>query len=186
LGEILEHQVEVRSTPGRGTVFSLELPKGYLPVNTASLGPRRAERAKRKAVPDCVLLIEDETSVRQAMTKVLQAYGIDVLSAATSKDALDLIRHSEPSPDLIVCDYNLRGSVNVFETIKSLRTALDRALPAIVITGETRSNVMREIAAAGVSILVKPFRSEDLLKVLSRMYGIETISVEKLAGRSSE
>jgi signal transduction histidine kinase/CheY-like chemotaxis protein len=174
LGEILNHHVEVRSTPGRGTVFSLEVPRGDLPVEIATTRPRRAEQSERKTNPECVLLIEDESSVRSAIARVLKASGIDVLSASTSEDALDVIRQSESPPDVVVCDYNLRGSVNGIETVKSVRKALDRSVPAILVTGETRSSVMREITSTGASILIKPFHGQDLLKMLSQLHAGET------------
>jgi DNA-binding response OmpR family regulator len=127
--------------------------------------------SKAKTSPDCILLIEDESSVRSALTKLLKANGIDVLSAATSESALDVIRQSELRPDVIVCDYNLRGSVNGIEAIRSVRKALDRSVPAIVVTGETRSSVMREITSTGASILIKPFRGQELVRLVNRLHG---------------
>jgi CheY-like chemotaxis protein/two-component sensor histidine kinase len=170
LGEILHHHVEVRSVPGRGTVFSLEVPKGEYPPETTSLGQRHAVHSKAKPSPNWILLIEDESAVRSALTKLLRAHSIDVISAATSESALDVIRQTELPPDVIVCDYNLRGSVNGIEAIRSIRKALDRSVPAIVVTGETRSSIMREITSTGASILIKPFQGQELLKLVNRLH----------------
>jgi len=52
------------------------------------------------------------------------------------------------------------------ETIKHLRVALGRKVPAVVITGDIRSQTVDSISAQGVSVLIKPFSAEELLEVL--------------------
>jgi CheY-like chemotaxis protein len=52
------------------------------------------------------------------------------------------------------------------ETIKQLRAALVRNVPAIVMTGDIRSQTVGSISSQGVSVLIKPFLAEELLKAL--------------------
>jgi CheY-like chemotaxis protein len=54
-------------------------------------------------------------------------------------DAATLITEKDLCPDLVLCDYNLPGPMNGVEGIKSLRAALAWNLPAIVMTGDARS-----------------------------------------------
>jgi CheY-like chemotaxis protein len=65
-----------------------------------------------------------------------------------------------------LCDYNLRGSSDGIETIGQLRAALGRDVPAVVMTGETRSPTVASITAQGVSVLIKPFSAVELLEAL--------------------
>jgi CheY-like chemotaxis protein len=102
---------------------------------------------------------------------MLKSRGISAIGVATTSDAAALIEHGGVCPDLILCDYNLPGPMNGVESIKSLRAALARNLPAIVMTGDTRERTMEVVAAHGLSVLVKPFRAGELIQLMNRLCG---------------
>jgi PAS domain S-box-containing protein len=167
LGEILGHRVDVRSTPGQGSGFSIEVPRGRLDVAVSE--PVPTPEVDGEIFRGTVLVIEDETSVRSALNRMLTSRGIGVVGAATVSDAAALINEKNLRPDLVLCDYNLPGPMNGIEGIKSLRAALAWDLPAIVMTGDTRSNTMQAVASYGVSVLVKPFSADDLIPLINRL-----------------
>jgi len=101
---------------------------------------------------------------------MLNSRGIGVIAAATMSDAVALIKQRGMCPDLVLCDYNLPGPMNGVESIKSLRAALTWNLPAIVMTGDTRSKTMEAIASYGLSVLVKPFLGDELIQLINRLY----------------
>jgi PAS domain S-box-containing protein len=168
LGEILDHRVEVRSTPGKGTGFSIEVPRGHASVGASESVATSAMDGE--LFRGTVLVIEDETSVRTALNRMLTSRGLGVIGAATVSDAATLIRQKDLYPDLVLCDYNLPGPMNGIESIKSLRAALAWNLPAIVMTGDTRSKTIEAIAAYGVSVLIKPFSGDELILLMNRLY----------------
>jgi CheY-like chemotaxis protein len=88
---------------------------------------------------------------------------------ATGDDALALIRERDVSPDVLLCDYNLRGSANGLESIKTLRAALARDVPAIVMTGDTRMKTMEAITSHDISVLIKPFVADELIQLIQRI-----------------
>jgi CheY-like chemotaxis protein len=96
----------------------------------------------------------------------LKTKGVDAIIVASAKDALTLVREQGLRPDVVLCDYNLRGSGDGIETIRQLRAALGRNVPAIVMTGDTRSQTVDAISAQGLSVLIKPFLAEELLEAL--------------------
>jgi PAS domain S-box-containing protein len=167
LGEILDHRVDVRSTPGRGTGFSIEVPRGRasVAVSKSILTSGVAGELFRGTL----VVIEDETSVRSALNRLLKAMGIGVLGVATVSDAIALIKQNDLHPDLVLCDYNLPGPMNGVEGIKALRSALAWNLPGIVMTGDTRSQTMEAIASHDVSVLVKPFPADELIQLINRL-----------------
>jgi CheY-like chemotaxis protein len=89
---------------------------------------------------------------------------------ATGNDALTLINQREFRPDLVLSDYNLRGSTDGVESIKALRAALGWNIPAIVMTGDIRSETIEVIAAHDISVLVKPFSVDELLQQIKRLH----------------
>jgi CheY-like chemotaxis protein len=164
LGEILDHRVEVHSIPGEGTLFSIEVPRGRSGVNAPEAAP--PVHPHNDAFLGSVLVIEDEASVRSALRRFFKVRGLEATIVASAKDALTLVREQGLRPDLVLCDYNLRGSPDGVETIKHLRAALGRNVPAVVMTGDTRSQTVDTIAAHGVYVLIKPFSAEELLEAL--------------------
>jgi PAS domain S-box-containing protein len=164
LGAILDHKVEVRSIPGKGTRFFIEVPRGRSSVNLPEAAP--PVHPYNDAFPGSVLAIEDEASVRSALRRLLKTKGVDATIVATAADALTLIREQDLRPDVLLCDYNLRGSPDGIETIRHLRAALGRNVPAAVMTGDTRTQTVDSISAQGVSVLIKPFSAEELLEAL--------------------
>jgi PAS domain S-box-containing protein len=172
LGDILDHRVDVRSTPGRGTGFSIEIPRVRAHVGVCESKPEPDFDGGR--FRGTVLVIEDETSVRSSLTRVLSARGIGVISAATVSEATTLIKQKNMRPDILLCDYNLPGPMNGVESIRELRASLAWNIPAIVMTGDTRSNTMEAIASDDVPVLTKPFLADELVRLIHRI------------GRSSE
>jgi CheY-like chemotaxis protein len=164
LGEILDHRVEVRSTPGKGTRFSIVVPRGRSGVKVPEAA--RLVHPHNDAFLGSVLAIEDEASVRSALGRLLKMKGVNATIVATATEALTLIREQALRPDLLLCDYNLRGSADGIETISQLRAVLGRNVPAIVMTGDIRSQTMDSISSKGVSVLIKPFQADELLEAL--------------------
>jgi len=164
LGDILDHRIEVHSIPGKGTRFFIEVPRGRSGVTAPDAAP--PVDPHNVAFMGSVLAIEDEASVRSALRKSLKTRGVDAAIVATSTVALTLIREQGLRPDVLLCDYNLRGSPNGVESIRRLRAALGWNVPAVVMTGDIRSQTVDSISAQGVSVLIKPFSTEELLEAL--------------------
>jgi PAS domain S-box-containing protein len=187
LGEILGHRVDVRSTPGKGTGFSIEVPRGKVRIETSESAVQPAPDGG--LFSGTVLVIEDETSVRSALNRLLSSRGIGCIGVPTGSDAVALVQQRDVHPDVVLCDYNLPGPMNGLESINSLRGVLAEKLPAIVMTGDTRTKTMEAIAAHGVSVLVKPFLADDLIKLINRLcpgaQSAERSRSGRLAGQQS-
>ena len=167
LGEILDHRVDVRSTPGRGSGFSIEIPRVRAPVEVSETVPK--PHFDGEVSCRTVLLIEDETAVRSAIVRLLKSKGISTISTATVSEAGALVKQKNLRPDLLLCDYNLPGPMNGVASITSLRDILAWNIPAIVMTGDTRSQTMEEITSIGAPVLVKPFSGNELVRLANQL-----------------
>ncbi len=166
----------MRSIPGKGTRFFIEVPR----VRSEVKPPEAATPVRRHngAFLGNVLVIEDEVSVRLALKRLLKARGVDATIVATTMEALTLVSEQGLRPDVLLCDYNLRGSPDGIETVKRLRAALGRNVPAVVMTGDTRSLTVVSISAHGISVLIKPFSADELFESLrGQANGINTVNV---------
>jgi CheY-like chemotaxis protein/anti-sigma regulatory factor (Ser/Thr protein kinase) len=165
LAEVLDHGINVRSAPGKGTCVSIEVPLGQPRVHNEKAQDQDSEGI---SFVGTVLIIEDEESVRSSLNRLLKTRGIGTFIVATGNDALTLVTEGIRL-DLVLSDYNLRGSMNGVESIKALRSALASNVPAIVMTGDIQSKTIDAIASQDISVMIKPFLAEELLQLMTRL-----------------
>src|SRR5262249_3783892 len=111
LGKLLGHRVNVRSVSGEGSCFSIEVPIAHesAPAERPSTAlPDTADTA----LTGTILIIEDDSSLRRSLDRLLHTNGLDVLSAASANEARSLITEKGMRPDLVISDYNLPGKMN--------------------------------------------------------------------------
>lgn len=160
LVDLLGARLEMVSAPGVGTSFFLMLPQ-YL-----------GKPAPAPAAPDAggalgashVLVVDDDHAVRQGMQALLQALGVRVTLADGSAEALAAVRAAPP--DLLLVDYRLRGSDDGIALVRAIR-ALHPGLPAILISGDTAPERLREAEQAGIALLHKPVPVAMLRKAVA-------------------
>lgn len=94
-----------------------------------------------------ILVIEDETSAREALKSLLDEEGYTVCTAETGTRGLE--RLSEFKPDTVVCDFYL-PDIDGLQVVRAVRALSDRDITVIVITagcgGEDAENTLRREA----------------------------------------
>jgi CheY-like chemotaxis protein len=166
LGNMLGHQIDVRSTPGKGSAFSITVPIGFVNAQ-ASQVPSLPAVISDSTGARTILLIEDEGTVRVALERWLELKGLDVVSVANGSEALALVNGKSKRFDLVLSDYNIPGQMNGIDSINALRAAHGRKIPAIVLTGDTRDGVTQSIAKHDVGIAIKPLKMDDLMALIN-------------------
>jgi signal transduction histidine kinase/ActR/RegA family two-component response regulator len=159
---LLEHPLHLHSVEGRGTRFSVELPRA---LGKAPNGP--AAHTPDATLPQqIVLLIEDDAELRNALTLTLESWGQDVFACGDLKQAQDLLTDVDIAPDCMIVDFQLGNGQLGSDAVVALR-ARHGAIPACVITAN-RSGHLREICARiGADLLHKPLDPKALRGFLS-------------------
>ena len=169
LGELLCHQIAVRSLPGKGSCFSIAVQLASEKATTwdqfQMISPAEAGEPFRGTI----LVIEDDSFVRSALESLLGLEGLTVVSAAHGDEALALVTKEGMRPDLVLSDFNLPGSLNGVEAIEALRVALDWKVPAIVLTGDIRSRATDTIATHDVAVITKPLDGDELIQLINHI-----------------
>ncbi|MCL5270764.1 MAG: response regulator, partial [bacterium] len=121
-------------------------------------------KAMRHAV---ILVVDDEPDVRITVRLILQTAGFECRDAATSEEAMDLLR-AQPV-DLVITDMNLKGSkCSGLELIDQI-LALNEAIPVILITGYPSVNsAVNAMKHGAIEFLVKPFDRDQLLHLVHK------------------
>ena len=153
----LGHTVTVSSRPGKGSVFRLELPKTQLAVIHDNLAP---VTASRRTLNIRVLIIDDDEAVRAGMLQLLLSWGCQCEAVESIEEALCSARVHRP--DIVISDYRLREHSTGAQAIAVLRAELGEALPALLITGDTAPERLRDARASGIPLLHKPVAPTQL------------------------
>ena len=115
-----------------------------------------------------ILVIEDDASLRQLVTTLLQGAGYTTVEAESGEEGLELARQDRPR--LVLLDINLPGTSG-YSVCNELRQTLGQQLPIIFLSGERTESFDR---VAGLLIgaddyITKPFDPDELIARVSRM-----------------
>lgn len=167
LAELLDTEVTLKSRVGRGSVFSFLLPGAQAHLAFHAL----AEERHVDVAGMRVLVIDDEPAILSGIRYLLSSWGCDVAVAEDRTQALEMADTWPTPPDLVISDLRLRDGESGLDVL----AALDRhyglegqmAFPRLLITGETRSDRLREIMAAKIPVLYKPVSPEQLREAMA-------------------
>ncbi|TWA87178.1 PAS domain S-box-containing protein [Azospirillum brasilense] len=172
IGLLLEHPVTVRSTPGVGSVFTIEVPLGETP-KPVDLVPAVHPLATRPVAAGggeerLAMVIDDDSIVLLGLQAILREWGYEVLIAGSGEQAVDKLRSVSRKPDIIIADYRLREGKVGTDAILDIRRLFDSEIPAIVVTGETGPECQRDAVRHGFGLMHKPVTPRQLAGAMER------------------
>jgi signal transduction histidine kinase/CheY-like chemotaxis protein len=165
LSRVLDHPVRVESTPGRGSVFVVEVP----------LGKSRQTAARADAIGagiargTLVALIDGNALARDGARGALEDWGCEVIAAVSLGEMLSRIAERGREPDIIISDYHLDGEETGIEAIEGVRAAYSAGIPGVLISGDTTPAVLQAAESSGYVLLSKPVRPMKLRALLSHL-----------------
>jgi two-component system, sensor histidine kinase len=142
ISHLLGSELVLHSTVNRGSVFALSVQLGdpsvvvHAPAELAITGNALAGR--------CVIIIDDEAAIREGMRELLSQWGCTCIEAHSAAQALELLAAREAVPELVLADYRLTQGSNGADAVAQLRERFGAGLPALLITGDTGPERLRE------------------------------------------
>jgi CheY-like chemotaxis protein/two-component sensor histidine kinase len=166
VADLLELSVEVESAPGRGSRFTLSVPRGSRTQTRATrrLGPT-------PAVPNggnrIILVVDDDDAVASATAMLLEVEGYRPVMAACFDEAQSRLAEMARAPDLIICDLHFDSGPGGIETIGRIREITGCVIPALLVTGDTAvAAAARADELDKCRLLRKPIDADKLLALL--------------------
>ena len=153
LSALLDCPLTLHSEPGRGSVFKLAVPLSGNALPAQAAAP---EAAPTPASAGLILVIDDEAAIQDAMRSLLTEWGHEVIVAGSCEQMLEKVATCPTRPDLIICDYRLRGAENGIEVIQRLQSEFNHDIPGMLVTGDTGPDRLQEAQESGFLLLHKP------------------------------
>ena len=178
IARVLGCEVALQSAVGRGSRFSVEVPRAAAVAAAPAAQPMRLNAGRLAGT--VALCIDNERSILDGMEKLLGGWGCRVLTAADLAEALAAIEASGLEPDGLLVDYHLDGG-NGVAAIAELRRRLGRQngrdLPAILITADRSLHVREEAQAEAAYVLNKPLKPASL-RALITQWRVQRVAAE--------
>ncbi len=166
--DLLGLQLQVNSRPAEGSCFSVLVPAASAALSAAPTAevfdPHLA--AQTLSHRQRVLLVEDDSGVRDATRMLLKVEGYRVAAVASLEEALAA---AAEGVDLLVTDYHLRDGQTGTEVIAAVRRTLGKPLKCVLITGDTSSSIRQLPRDPDLRVASKPVQAEQLLTLLDTL-----------------
>ena len=166
ISRMLDHEVAIRSEPGRGSHFSVTVPR-------AQNVPARQQRDDHASIDPSqlagttALCIDNEPAILDGMETLLRGWGCDVIKAPDLAAALTRLAKSATMPNGLLVDYHLDEG-NGIDAIIALRQHIGADLPAILITADRSLDVRDAARKERIQFLHKPIKPAALRALLAQ------------------
>jgi two-component system, sensor histidine kinase len=165
--QLLGHPLHLKSVPGRGSKFSIDVPLAD-PNRIHSIAATIEQKVPNLIGGKLIVVIDDEESVRLGMQSLLESWGCKSITAMDAGEALAKINGR--TPDFIIADLRLRGDDNGIDAIRDLRAKLGDHIPAVLVSGDTATEQLRKVSAAGLTMMHKPLKAVRLRALLNHEF----------------
>jgi len=170
IAALLGCRISLDSRLQRGSVFRIEVAAG----EAARVAPVVAQDTADLHVDlldgRTILVIDDESSVRQGLAELLQQWGCRVVAAASAADALADLAMQGVKPDAMIVDYRLRENADGISAIAAVREKFGADLPALLISGDTAVALFKAAEEHNLPLLQKPVRAAKLRATLTHFF----------------
>ncbi|WP_339806060.1 PAS domain-containing hybrid sensor histidine kinase/response regulator [uncultured Marinobacter sp.] len=165
---MLGHPVNVHSTLGRGSVFTITVPMVAAEATVREdPKPARTGRSVSSLTGLHVLCIDNEPQILEGMHALLSNWQCRVTTAESLAQALATLE--DEGPDIVLADYQLDDNRNGLDAMDALRIEFNTPIPGILITGYLGDEVKDDAAHRGYHILYKPVKPAALRAMVNKL-----------------
>lgn len=172
---LLGHELRVYSRPGKGSVFTIELP--VYEGNCTTVQKPRTTYSHWDLYGKRVLVLDDDDTVLHGMLALLDRWGCVTVPAANAEEAIRRAREANYLFDVIVSDYRLPGNVTGVEVVKTILAEAGIPIPVVLVTGDTSPERIKEARESGYPLLHKPVKPAFLRNALGKVLSPQDVEL---------
>ncbi len=172
-----EGSIEVDSEPGRGTTFKISLPKVMQSTENSEQDPCATTGATPADDKVRVLVVDDETHVREVLIEALESEGCEVISAPSGEIALALFDQYEGKFDAVFTDIGM-PEMSGWELVTEIRER-SKTIPLAIVSGWADAiSVQTRNAVNADWVVAKPFdinKISNIAQEISQRKAVTTV-----------
>jgi len=153
---LLGHSIGLESTLGKGSTFFINIEQTTIDKDVIKIGNLSDNPVFPINNNVLIVVIDDELSIREATKSLLETWGCEVVTAVDQAEVITKMNQLNRPPDGIIADYRLRENKTGIEAIHAIEAAYKTDIPALIITGDTGADRLREVNNSGYQVLHKP------------------------------
>jgi signal transduction histidine kinase/CheY-like chemotaxis protein len=161
--KLLDCRIEVHSEVTKGSTFSFRMPVGD---EAQLVQPFSITHSRHDLSGAVVALVEDDPDIRQIAAELMAQWGCRVFAGELPGEVMHEMNIRGMRPHLLVCDYRLPDGLTAIHAIGQMRELWGSGVPAMVLTGDTAPQALREIHASGAMLLHKPITPARLRSLM--------------------
>lgn len=169
IARILGHRIEVRSWPGKGTAFSIEVPFGDPGKAVRQKTEQRGWIRSKGLNGVRVLVIDNEPKILEGMRALLNGWSCEAITALSVDEVRQQLNGTGFEPDIILADFHLGETYTGLMALEAMQAFWSKPIPAVIITADRTDRVSDEIAARGVHLLTKPIKPAALRAMINKL-----------------
>ena len=181
LCRLLDHPIELKSVPGKGSCFAVAVPM-VAPADRVATPQIAAPPRAIAAANKLIVVIDDDPLVLDGMGSLIRSWGCGVVTGDNEAAVLAGLAGCGAPPDAIISDYRLRNGKTGIEAIARLREAVAAPIPAFLMSGDTDLDVVKKAEASGFALLHKPVDPAALRAMLAETLKRPVIVTSDAAG----
>jgi signal transduction histidine kinase/CheY-like chemotaxis protein len=172
LAPLLGSRVQLRSVPGRGSMFAISVPLAEAQderTGVSSFPPHYEPTQGAPLRSVFAVVVDDDEAARAALQGLLAGWGCLTLAARGGTEALAMLAQHDRAPELVICDYHLGSEENGIDVIRRIQAASECSMPAILVTADGSPEMLRIARYHQYPVLLKPVAPAKLRALLTQL-----------------
>lgn len=175
ISSLLGHDINVTSSPGKGSCFSVTIPAGsrssYIDLPKASVEWMRDIGSHGVTLA----VIDDDVDVRESTEALFTSWGCRVFAGSSPQKVIQALEQTGSIPDAVIADFRLRDGRTGIGAIDLMKARFGD-MPALIMTGDTGSESLQAIQNSGIPIINKPVAPAKLRAFIRKVNSREEIA----------
>lgn len=163
---MLQHPLQLHSTPDQGSCFSVLVPRSSQPIAAVRSSPEQGIRASFSNKR--ILLLDNDAQLLQAVAELLRSWDCEVHAISKPEQALQAIRQGL-KPDLLLFDFHLDQGATGVMVAEQLANHFSLQLPVVIHSADHSEQVREAALNAGFHFLLKPLKPVTLKRLFQRL-----------------
>lgn len=163
---LLGHRLDLRSAPGRGSTFSVALTTTRARPSERGLALAPAPSAQEAPLELTALIVENDAEMTQALSQLLEQWGVNVLDVASAEEALALLEETGVEPELCLVDYQLGTGMDGLSCLAAMERLLPASTLRCLMTATRSDQLQRQARDLSADLLNKPILPATLARIV--------------------